>query len=421
MLIACLYLSIFTQTTCHPIKVFKTLSVRTTSEAGWIWNWAWGAESTVSIVDRSPPLTFPSRPASFGRELEEPLLGYVIPMASFTQPCLPVDNANDTVASHDDNNTGCPELCLSGEHRPTDTWIALVQRGGCEFAAKVREAQRLGAKAVVVGGQDPKISEIPDVLLTMYSTGDTSDIHISSTYIRYSDYTTLSSLIESSNTSHSGIRTLSLLVSTDYSAWEWYSPIITFVIILLLPSLLTFMTLLIHRIRANRQAQRDRAPEDVVRHLPWSIWTGTSWEKHRGDEDPHAVPVPSFTSTSSDELLREDPMQTQENSSGSSSISASPSPAPPGPTPWFEAQRECAICLCEFEKGDKVRVLPCQHIFHLDEVDEWLIQRKKLCPVCKADVTKPRAVDEPPANDTRADTPPTETTPLLPVSPANGV
>jgi E3 ubiquitin-protein ligase RNF13/E3 ubiquitin-protein ligase RNF167 len=25
-----------------------------------------------------------------------------------------------------------------------------------------------------------------------------------------------------------------------------------------------------------------------------------------------------------------------------------------------------------------VRELPCQHIFHLDEVDEWLIQRKKL-------------------------------------------
>lgn len=167
MLFACLYLSIFTQTTCHPVQILKTLSVRTTSEAGWIWNWAWGAESTVSIVDRSPPLTFPSRPASFGRELEEPLLGYVIPMASFTQPCLPLD---DDTSSHN-NNTGCPKLCLSGEHRPTDTWIALVQRGGCEFAAKVREAQKLGAKAVVVGGQDPRISEIPDVLLTMYSMG----------------------------------------------------------------------------------------------------------------------------------------------------------------------------------------------------------------------------------------------------------
>ena len=46
--------------------------------------------------------------------------------------------------------------------------------------------------------------------------------------------------------------------------------------------------------------------------------------------------------------------------------------------PWFETQAECAICLSDFEKGDRVRVLPCHHIFHLEEVDEWLIQRKKL-------------------------------------------
>lgn len=46
--------------------------------------------------------------------------------------------------------------------------------------------------------------------------------------------------------------------------------------------------------------------------------------------------------------------------------------------PWFEMQHECAICLSEFVKGDRVRVLPCQHIFHVEEIDEWLIHRKKL-------------------------------------------
>ena len=46
--------------------------------------------------------------------------------------------------------------------------------------------------------------------------------------------------------------------------------------------------------------------------------------------------------------------------------------------PWFDEQTECAICLNDFTKGDRVRVLPCKHIFHLDEVDEWLIHRKKL-------------------------------------------
>lgn len=85
-------------------------------------------------------------------------------------------------------------------------------------------------------------------------------------------------------------------------------------------------------------------------------------------------------------------------------------PAPPADAratalpAWFASQTQCAICLGDFERGDRVRVLPCRHVFHLDEVDEWLITRKKLvrpppcplfffaadavqCPVCKADVT----------------------------------
>ena len=47
---------------------------------------------------------------------------------------------------------------------------------------------------------------------------------------------------------------------------------------------------------------------------------------------------------------------------------------------WFASQLECAICLSQFEVGDRVRLLPCGHIFHLQEVDEWLIrQRKVVC------------------------------------------
>ncbi len=45
---------------------------------------------------------------------------------------------------------------------------------------------------------------------------------------------------------------------------------------------------------------------------------------------------------------------------------------------WFSIQSECAICLSDFETGDPVRILPCGHIFHREEVDAWLIQRKKL-------------------------------------------
>ena len=103
--------------------------------------------------------------AAFGAEIDDPLLGYVIPLSSFTVPC-----SYDSTSHHTDNS-GCPDLCISGPNEPTEAWIALVQRGKCEFVNKVREAQRLGAKAVVVGGEDPDISGFPDTLVNMYSPG----------------------------------------------------------------------------------------------------------------------------------------------------------------------------------------------------------------------------------------------------------
>eukprot|EP00121_Abeoforma_whisleri_P010568 Awhi_evm1s9749 len=41
----------------------------------------------------------------------------------------------------------------------------------------------------------------------------------------------------------------------------------------------------------------------------------------------------------------------------------------------------CAICLMAFETGEKLRVLPCQHSFHAEEIDIWLV-KKGTCPYC---------------------------------------
>lgn len=115
-----------------------------------------------------------------------------------------------------------------------------------------------------------------------------------------------------------------------------------------------------------RQAQRDRAPEAIVHGLPWRVWTGTGWEKHEATlppSDPHNVP------SSPDCDLEQ----------GSDDSTPHPSTSHDVDLPeWVEQQVECAICLEMFAKGDRVRVLPCYHMFHMDEVDEWLIQKKKL-------------------------------------------
>ncbi|KAJ5787123.1 hypothetical protein N7457_002113 [Penicillium paradoxum] len=64
----------------------------------------------------------------------------------------------------------------------------------------------------------------------------------------------------------------------------------------------------------------------------------------------------------------------------------------------------CPICTDDFIKGQDLRVLPCNHQFHMECIDPWLINVSGTCPLCRIDLNPPQA-ENPDENDENADHP----------------
>ena len=49
------------------------------------------------------------------------------------------------------------------------------------------------------------------------------------------------------------------------------------------------------------------------------------------------------------------------------------------------SQENCSLCLSKFIKAEKIRKLPCNHIFHDQCAISWIINCEKdnICPKCK--------------------------------------
>jgi len=58
----------------------------------------------------------------------------------------------------------------------------------------------------------------------------------------------------------------------------------------------------------------------------------------------------------------------------------------------------CSICTDDFEKGQDVRVLPCNHQFHPACIDPWLLNVSGTCPLCRVDLRPQASRSEPAEN-----------------------
>ncbi|ODN85017.1 hypothetical protein L202_00848 [Cryptococcus amylolentus CBS 6039] len=431
---------------------------------GWLSRWlAMGGEGEVVVHLRDAEnLTLPHRPAAFPTHVNRPLLpisGTLVPFSSFPSPrgqpntplaCLPPLSPVDRPK---------PSYPL-GEEPPKDEgrYIALIERGGCDFATKVRAAQDRGAIAVIVGDSVLRLSETDEEgrkregLITMFSPEDTAGIHVPSVFVSRASYLDLRDMLWKHVDSGIG-KGLWIDIGEGSDEGGTLTNLLSFA--LLMPTLFLLATIAVHRIRLARQREKDRAPALVVLSLPERIWApDIVWEKEDESSDgsltEECSPTPGVGCGKRRNLDRresgmgEDIEEEDEGADGDeesedpvaehppppihpSSIDTPPIPHtlndpshPPIPLPphsssppespsdhpgpsqhhhhkkthkpkrQYFSKDECAICMDAFEKGDVVRILPCGHVFHKEECDEWLMKWRKLCPTCRADVTLPQ-------------------------------
>ncbi|XP_028286246.1 RING finger protein 44-like isoform X2 [Parambassis ranga] len=46
---------------------------------------------------------------------------------------------------------------------------------------------------------------------------------------------------------------------------------------------------------------------------------------------------------------------------------------------------QCQICFCDYTEGEKLRILPCFHDYHIQCIDRWL-KDNITCPICRANL-----------------------------------
>ncbi|KAL8637485.1 MAG: hypothetical protein Q9228_005251 [Teloschistes exilis] len=57
----------------------------------------------------------------------------------------------------------------------------------------------------------------------------------------------------------------------------------------------------------------------------------------------------------------------------------------------------CSVCTDDFAKGQDVRVLPCNHKFHPECIDPWLLNVSGTCPLCRVDLRPANSNEDPDA------------------------
>ena len=221
---------------------------------------------------------------------------------------------------------------------PKDTIVVLERGHGCRFVAKVMNAQRAGAKAVVV------YDDVYEPLREMAMEPGDPTPNIPATFVDLAAGLDIAKLVDESQ------GPVYATISPDKLPPSFFDTIGTSFAAAFAAAAVTSL-LFVMRTQSARRRRRDQLADEPAQN---------------DDDEPRTMSraavrrLPTFAFAEAD----------VEQADASSDRAA------------------CAVCLEDYQPGDLLRMLPCGHWFHQPCVDQWLTARSALCPICKADARR---------------------------------
>jgi len=126
--------------------------------------------------------------------------------------------------------------------------------------------------------------------------------------------------------------------------------------------------------------------------LPKKSVDGTDIEMNAGEPAKAADSNPEAPGDSQAAAVAAGPSSAKSDDGSESVPTVVPANNPDGTD--AEGHLGCSICTEDFHKGEELRVLPCNHKFHPDCVDPWLLNVSGTCPLCRIDLRPPTADGE---------------------------
>lgn len=321
--------------------------------------------------------------------------------------------------------------------------FALVERGECPFIVKILNAQAAGFDGVVVyndeahrGRQQGENNGFgdQDELISMWSPSrEAGRITIPSVFVGYATGKTLLELLQASESRSEPFR---IVMEAEDPPHLFLMDVI--IMLFFLPTFFTMFVIVCSRIRLLRQRAKLRAPRTLVENLPTFKWRENLEQDIEalevgekggsGASSTARAAVPDKTTgaaavegtanssafslrtifnrsvfrnapaTSSPANETHPPSSNQEATGTAGAGDEVPLPIPPHKVRQLArkifSQRECSICLADFAVGEEVKLLPCGHLFHREEIDNWLIKSRNWCPVCRCSIGGDEEEDE---------------------------